>query len=138
MRSVEEIREFAESKNMEIDVRDRGTSYRAGGDILCYPKGFDWRNAEVSIKHEKDFGFEGTGYAGRGRSYDLWIIVPARSHEKKYVLAEYTKYYNVAEDKRLSIGKEEGQRSGCDALYFIEPNSDQLSDLSGLFDGWTE
>ena len=102
MRTLKEIRQFAESKGMFMDVRDRGTSYRAGGDILCYPADFDWKNEEVSIKHEKNVGFEGTGYDGRGRHYDLWILVPARDGEKKYVLAEYTSYLNVDAEKRFA------------------------------------
>lgn len=137
MRTLKEIRQFAESKGMVMDVRDRGTSYRAGGDILCYPDGFDWQNEEVSIKHEKNVGFEGTGYDGRGRHYDLWLLVPARDGEKKYILAEYTSYLNVDAEKRLCIGNEEEHRSGCNGLFFVEPHSDNFGDLSEMFDGWT-
>lgn len=137
MRSVKEIREFAEDKGMEIEVRNRGTSYRAGGDILCYPVGFEWMHNNVSIRHEPRFGFEGTGYDGRGRWYDLWLIVPAKEGEKAYKFVEYTSYANVDGEKRLCIGNEEEGRSGCNGLFFIEPDADRLCDLEELFAGWT-
>ena len=137
MRSINEIKQFANSKGMEIEVRERGTSYRAGGDVICYPAGFEWRNSNVSIKHEPRFGFEGTGYAGRGRWYDLWLVVPAKDGEKSYKLVEYTTYANVDVEKRLCIGNEEEGRSGCDGLFFIESDADRLGDLEELFAGWT-
>ena len=133
MRSVKEIKAFAEGKGMETEVRDRGTSYRAGGDIICFPKGFDWRNAEVAIKRERNFGFKETG-----RWYDLWIIVPAREGETAYRLAAYTAWKNAEADKRLCIGNEEEGRSGEAGLFFIEPGADKFGDLEELFAGWTE
>ena len=137
MRSINEIKKFAEGKGMEVEVRERGASYRAGGDVVCYPIGFDWRNSNVSIKHEPRFGFEGTGYAGRGRWYDLWLVVPAKDGEKSYKLVEYTTYANVDAEKRLCIGNEEEGRSGCDGLSFIESAADKFGDLEDLFAGWT-
>lgn len=137
MRSVKEIKKFAEGKGMSVEVRDRGTSYRAGGDIVCYPAGFDWMHNNVSIKHEPRFGFEGTGYDDRGRWYDMWLIVPARESEKVYKLVEYTSYVNVDSEKRICIGNEGEGRSGCNGLFFIEPDADSLDDLNELFTGWT-
>ena len=138
MRSINEIRTSVASKNMEMVIRDRGTSYRAGGDILCYPAGFDWEHENVSIKCQRSFGFEGTGYDGRGRWYDLWILVPAKEGEKAYKCVEYTSYLNVDADKRICIGKEEEGRSGCNGLFFIEPDADKFGDLEEFFAGWTE
>lgn len=137
MRNVKEIKKFAEGKGMSVEVRDRGISYRTGGDIVCYPAGFDWMHNNVSIKHEPRFGFEGTGYDNRGRWYDIWLVVPARDGEKAYKLVEYTSYVNVDGEKRLCIGNEEEGRSGCNGLFFIEPDADSLDDLNELFTGWT-
>ena len=137
MRNINEIKEFAESKGMSVDVRERGTSYRAGGDIVCYPVEFDWMHNNVSIKREPRFGFESTGYAGRGRWYDLWLVVPAKDGEKAYKLVSHTSYANVDSEKRLCIGNEEEGRSGCEGLYFIESDADRFGDLEDLFAGWT-
>lgn len=137
MRSLTEIQQFATSKGMVMEVRDRGTSYRAGGDIIVSPDGFDWRENECSIKVERRFGWEGTGYDGRGRSYDLWIIVPPKEGEEKWKRVEYTSWLNVEPEKRLCIGNESEQRSGCDGVYFIHPDADRFGDLEDLFAGWT-
>ena len=59
MRSIEEIKAFAATKGIGTEARDRGTSYRAGGDIICFPAGFDWSNGEFAVSITRRFGFEG-------------------------------------------------------------------------------
>jgi len=156
MRSINEIKKFAESKGMETMVRERDfhdlerdhwtrdwkekEEHIYGGDILCYPRGFDWRHNNVSIKGNCDFGFRKglTGSAYEAKStmnilvfYNLWLIVPAKENEKAYKHVEFTLYDKVNQEKRFCIGMAK------DRLFFIESDADNFQDLEEFFAGWT-
>ena len=133
MRSIEEIKRFAATNGMDTEIRDRGTSYRAGGDIICFPTGFDWRNGEFAVSVARRFGFEGTGYDGRGRHYDLWMLTPPNDGETAWTVVSEGGYANAKPEDRMVIGNESEGRSGCNGIYIAKKGADDFGDLEEVF-----
>lgn len=133
MRNLDEIRTFFAGKGFEIEARDRGTSYRSGGDIICFPQDFDWRNGEFAVSVSRNVGFEGTGYDGRGRHYDLWILTPPKDNETVWQVVTEGAYYNIPSEDRLVIGNESEGRSGCNGIYIAKKGADNFGDLEAVF-----
>ena len=135
MRSSYEIKEIFENKGCAVKILCRGTSYRAGGDVVI----FSPELAEVSIDDLDNFddleiitlpekAFDGTGYDGRGREYGITVIKTGGEFQK----ATQGQYLAVDEKDRIKIGAD--NKSGWGEWYFIRKGSDNLSDLSGIFD----
>ena len=120
MRNLDEIRTFFAGKGFDIEVRDRGKSYRAGGDIICFPKDFDWRNGEFAVSVCRDVGFDGTGHDGRGRHYDFWVLTPPEDNETIWQVVTESAYYNLPAEDRMVIGNESEGRSGCNGIYIAK------------------
>ena len=133
MRNLDEIRTFFARKGFDIEVRDRGTSYRSGGDVICFPQDFDWRNGEFAVSVSRNVGFEGTGYDGRGRHYDLWILTPPKDNETVWQVVTEGAYYNLPSEDRLVIGNESEGRSGCNGIYIAKKGADNFGDLEEVF-----
>lgn len=129
-RSSAEIRRIFESKGCTVEVRSLGHSYRAGGEIFIYAPGVDPASDGGFTFTPADFaGFDGTGYDGRGRHYQVWLVTPG-----DYVPATPAEFANAAEDRRLEFGAE--HRSCSNTRLFVhrdEKASKGLADLGSAF-----
>ena len=102
-----------------------GMSYRSGGAILVAPKGW-WENpTPASITLTDIQCFDGTGYDGRGRHWQVWAVKPGAGAMVPCTCGQWA---STEEAKRLRIGNE--GRSGDGALYFRDPSGDGLSDVA--------
>ena len=129
-RSSAEIVEIFRARGCTVEVRSLGHSYRAGGEILIYAPGVDPASeAGFTFTPADIAGFDGTGYAGRGRDYAVWLVTAG-----DFVRATVAEYTNAAADKRLEFGAE--HRSCSNVKLFVhrdEKASRGLVDLGGAF-----
>lgn len=130
-RSSGEIREIFSRKGCTVEVEHLGTSYRAGGEIFIYAPGVEPDSDAGFTFTPADFaGFDGTGYAGRGRHYKVWLVTPG-----DYVPATPAEFANAAEDRRISFGAE--HRSCSNVRLFVhrdEKTKKGLADLKTAFE----
>lgn len=131
-RTIPEIRAIFEDRGCTVEVRDNGHSYRAGGDVFIYSPELGEISRDTGLSFtEADFaGFTGTGYDGRGRHYDVFLITPG-----EYVRATPAEFANAAEDKRLAFGAE--HKSCSNRTLFVdraELARSGLADMAGAFE----
>jgi hypothetical protein len=129
-RSSAEITAIFAAKGCTVQVSSLGHSYRAGGEIFIYAPGVDPASEEGFAFTAADFyGFDGTGYDGRGRSYKVWLVTAG-----DYVPATAAEYANSAADRRIEFGAE--HRSCSSTRFFVhrdEKASKGLADLGNAF-----
>lgn len=128
-RNSEEIRAAFEARGCKVAVTANGTSYRAGGDILIVAPGVDPSfEAGVSIVKADFSAFDGTGYDGRGRRYDCWLVTAG-----DFVPATPAVWAQAAEDKRFRLGTE--SRSASNEIFLVhrDEKAKGLGDLAGAF-----
>lgn len=110
-RTPEEIEKIFTERGCAVECNTLGTSYRAGGEIFIYAPGVDVSAGLEFIK--ADFvGFESTGYDGRGRHYDVYLVKAG-----EYVAATEAEYANASPDKRRMFGAE--HRSCSNVVWYV-------------------
>lgn len=116
-RTSGEIVTAFEAKGCKVIVRDLGMSYRAGGEILILAPGIpEEMTGGVKITKADFVGFDGTGYDGRGRSYEVWTVTPG-----EFVPCTGAEFANAPEDQRVMFGNE--SRSCSNVLRFCNKQS---------------
>jgi hypothetical protein len=110
---------------VEARMHSYGHSYRAGGAILIAPKGWWESPAPASVTKTDIRCFDGTGYDGRGRTWDVWAVKPGAGTMVPCTRGEY---YSTSNDQRLLIGAD--GRSGDGELYFRDPAGDAGRDFA--------
>ena len=111
----------------EARVHDRGMSYRAGGDIIVSRAGY-WDNpVTVDVEDTGVECFDGTGYDGRGRHYQVWRLVPS---DTGMIPISPGQWAQLSEVDRVMIGQEDKG-----AVYFGRPENDSKSDIAVALKG---
>ncbi|MEM0447933.1 MAG: hypothetical protein QXT71_05220 [Thermoplasmata archaeon] len=125
-RSSGEIERIFTQKGCTVEVYYLGTSYRAGGEIFIYAPGLSPTSKEGFNFTPADFtGFDGTGYAGRGRHYKVWLVTPG-----DYVPASAAEFANASEGRRIRFGTE--NRSCSNIRYFVHKDEKEKKGLADL------
>jgi len=130
MRTSSEIEGIFQSKGCEVVVSTLGHSYRAGGEIFIYSPDTTPQSTEGFQFIKADFqAFDGTGYDGRGRKYDCWLVKAG-----DFLPATEAEYNNASAEARLAFGEE--SRSCSNRRYFVhkdELSTKGLADLGNAF-----
>ena len=119
--------EFIAGLPSTVEARSHsyGHSYRAGGAILIAPKGWWETPTPASVAKTEIRCFDGTGYDGRGRVWEVWAVKPGAG---AMVPCSRGEYCSTAEDKRICLGAE--GRSGDGELFFRDPSGDAGRDFA--------
>jgi len=129
-RKSEEIKNIFSARGCTVKVERLGTSYRAGGEIFIFSPGIDPSSLDGFNFEPAGFeGFDGTGYDGRGRFYDVWLVAAG-----DYVPATAAEYENAAPERRIKFGVE--HRSCSNVRRYVhrdELAKAGLNDLSAAF-----
>jgi putative CRISPR-associated protein (TIGR02620 family) len=110
-----EVCAAVEAQGGEPRVCNYGHSYRAGGVIFITPKG--WWDNPVPVRVDRAVGeaFDGTGYDGRGRHYEVVRLAPDNTKTGGFLRVSAGEFTALAEADRVQFGSD--HRSG-NALYF--------------------
>lgn len=133
MRDYREIVRWAEAHGLECEVRERGASFRAGGDIIVTPNGFEWRENPFAWQKKENAAIDPTGYDDRGRVFGVWNIRPVRPGEEGWRVVSRGQWENVPADRRAVIGKSEEGRSGVIGYFIAQESAVDESDIEELF-----
>ena len=135
MRTSKQIKDLGEAAGLEVTIINRGTSYRAGGDIIVSPKGW-WENkTPVRVTLAPEGAFDGTGYDDRGRGFEIWNLIPDVSGMSPISKEDWEK---LPESERALIGKCSEGRSGEQGHFFGRPaavEAAKVADTTSLFGG---
>jgi len=137
MRTSHEIEKIFMDKGMVVFDYLYGTSYRAGGAILIAPEKEMIYTQEDStipcvIKKAKIQAFNGTGYDGRGRYYDIFMFSAPSDEQEGMTRISKGEFCALKEEDRFSITSE---KSGNIEMFFGYKSKDTFGDLSELFEG---
>ena len=128
LRSPAEIRAAFEARGVSVVERLLGHSYRAGGEIFLVAPGVAVEDGlpmgPCKIAKADFSAFEGTGYAGRGRHYSVWIFSPGG----EMVSCTQAEWALASEDKRLAFGDE--HRSCGNSLWYCDQSEKATKGLA--------
>ena len=126
MYSSDEIVKAAEKRGIVAEILYHGTSYRAGGTILIVPCA-DWRDFTSMNVSKVGEAFDGTGYDGRGRHFDVFRITDGG----KWRIATLGEFEAVGEDSRLMLGSD--YKSGDSPVLLVDKEVNATADLDAMF-----
>jgi len=111
-----------------------GESYRSGGVLVVHPVGYWDQPVPVRVETAPEKAWDGTGYDGRGRRWDIIRLVPDAAGMVPVTRGQWSK---LDESDRAVVGGGGSSKSEDGAVHFGRPGADRKSDISGLLAGLT-
>ena len=129
MRTSNEISTLIAAEGGEIIFISGGTSYRSGGSLVVTPAG--WQKSPTPVRVEKTTlqAFDPTGYDGRGRSWEIFRLVP---DPNGMLPVSEGLWSSLSNENRTVIGGNGSSKSQSGAIYFGRPDTDQKNDINSI------
>jgi len=134
MRSSQEMVELVRAGGADVRKIYGGESYRSGGVLVVHPVGYWDQPVPVRVETAPEKAWDGTGYDGRGRRWDIIRLVPDAAGMVPVTRGQWSK---LDESDRAVVGGGGSSRSEDGAVHFGRPGADRKSDISGLLAGLT-